>query len=404
MPDRALDGVTVVECGRTGAAAYAAKLMADLGAEVVKVEPPEGDPARALGPFPGHTPHPEKSGTYLYLNTNKLGITLDVAQAKGLAALDKLLGTADVFVHDFTPKQAEALGLTYERIKSLNGNLVMTSIFPFSGSGPERDYRAEDLTLLSAGGWTWLNGWPGMPHMPPLKPYGMQSSYQGGVNAALATMGALFARQRGLAKGQHVEVSVQECIASILEMTLPTWSYMETPAVRWGQRPIHPIDMFQCKDGAWIFVLCIEEHQWQRLVELMETPEWTTWEVAANRFVRASNWDALRPFMEEWISTWTADDLYRAAQAKRIPFAPVSTLDDLVKSEHLSVRGFFVEIAHPEAGKLKQAGAPYKLGGTPWEIRSPAPTLGQHNALILGERLGLSADEIAQLEQASTRA
>jgi crotonobetainyl-CoA:carnitine CoA-transferase CaiB-like acyl-CoA transferase len=171
--------------------------------------------------------------------------------------------------------------------------------------------------------------------------------------------------------------------------------------VRWGQRPIHPIDFFQCKDGAWIFVLCIEEHQWQRLAELMETPEWTTWEVAANRFVRASNWDALRPFMEEWVAQWNADDLYRAAQERRIPFAPVSTLSDLVSSEHLKARGFFVEVAHPEAGTLKQAGAPYKLGGTPWEIRMPAPTLGQHNEIVLSGRLGLSAGEI---EQASASA
>jgi crotonobetainyl-CoA:carnitine CoA-transferase CaiB-like acyl-CoA transferase len=240
--------------------------------------------------------------------------------------------------------------------------------------------------------------------MPPLKPYGTQAAYQGGVNAALATMGALYARQRGLAGGQHVEISIQECIAAITELSLPMWTYMETPTVRWGQRPIHPIDMFECKDGAWIFVLTIEEHQWERLVDLMGTPEWATWEVAANRFVRASNWDALRPFMEEWVSQWTASDLYRAAQERRIPFAPVSTLDDLVNSEHLKVRGFFVEVDHPQAGRLKQAGAPYQLGKTPWAVRRPAPALGQHNAEVLGETLGMSSDEIAGLEQESGRA
>ena len=385
MP-RALEGVTVVELNNTQAAAYGAKLMADLGATVIKVEPPHGDPARALGPFPNHEPHAEKSGTFLYLNTNKQGVTLDITTSSGRDALDKLLATADVLMHDFTPSQADALGLTWQRIHPVNGNLVMTSIFPFGASGPKRDYASTDLTLLSAGGWTWLNGWPGHPEMPPLKPYGMQSSYQGGVTAAVSTMGALYARQRGLAKGQHIEISVQECIASILEMTLPMHSYMEVPAVRWGQRPIQVIDFFQCKDGAWVFALTIEEHQWQHLVELMDTPEWATWDVAANRFVRASNWDALRPYMEEWVSQWNADDLYRAAQEKRVPFAPVSTLSDLVKSEHLNARGFFVEVAHPEAGKLKHAGAPYKLSKTPWEIRSPAPTLGQHNDAVLGAK------------------
>ena len=335
------------------------------------------------------------SGTYLYLNTNKQGVTLNIASGKGLAVLDKLLATADVLVHDFTPREAKSAGLTYDRIHALNGDLVMTSIFPFGGSGPERDYRAEELTLLSAGGWAWLNGWPGMPEQPPLKPYGFQTAYQGGVTAALSTMGALFARQRGLAKGQHIEISVQECIASILEMTLPLWSYTEITAVRYGNRPIQPIDMFQCKDGAWVFALAIEEHQWQRLVEVMGTPEWTTWEVSANRFARASNWDALRGFMQEWASQYTAAEIYKMAQEKRVPFAPVSTLSDLVNSEHLNVRGFFVEVAHREAGKLKHAGAPYQLGATPWEIRSPAPTLGQHNQQVFGEKLGLSADEIA---------
>ena len=169
---------------------------------------------------------------------------------------------------------------------------------------------------------------------------------------------------------------------------------MDTPVVRWGNRPIQPIDFFQCKDGGWIFALCIEEHQWQALVEVMETPEWATWEVAENRFARASNWDALRPFMAEWVSQWNADDLYRAAQEKRVPFAPASTLSQLVDSEHLKARGFFVEVGYPDAGKVKQPGAPFKLGKTPWAIRSPAPTLGQHNDEVLAEA-GLSATEIA---------
>jgi crotonobetainyl-CoA:carnitine CoA-transferase CaiB-like acyl-CoA transferase len=397
MSERALEGITVVECGITGAAAYAAKLLADLGADVIKVEAPEGDPARALGPFPKGERDPEASATFLYLNANKRGVTLDLSQAKGRAVLDRLLAKADVFVHDFQPAQAEALGLTWERVHGLSGTLIMTSIFPFGADGPHAGFESTDLTLLSAGGWTWLNGWPGHPEMPPLKPYGFQAAYQGGVNGALSTMGALYARQRGMASGQHIELSVQACIASILEMTLPTWSYMEIPAVRWGQRPIHPIDMFECKDGEWIFVLCIEEHQWQALVGLMETPEWTTWEVAANRFVRGSNWDALRPFMQEWVSQWNAEDLYRAAQEKRVPFAPVSTMGSLLQSEHLNARGFFVEIDHPVAGAYRYAGAPYKLGETPWEIRRPAPTLGQHNAEVFAEA-GVTESDPAALQ------
>ncbi|MEX0682723.1 MAG: CoA transferase [Dehalococcoidia bacterium] len=398
MPERALEGLTVIECGTRGAAAYGSKLMADLGAEVIKIESPRGgDPDRALGPFPGGTPHADKSGTFLYLNTNKLGVTLDLTQAKGRDVLARLAVNADVLIHDSLPADAESIGLTYQTIRAANPDIVMTSITPFGLTGPQKDYNAYDLTTQSAGGWTWINGWPGRNEMPPLKAYGRQPSYQGGVNGALATMGAVYGRSRG-GPGQHIDISIQECIASILESVLATWSYMEITVMRWGQRPIHPIDMFQCKDGAWVFALCIEEHQWQRLVELMETPEWATWEVAANRFVRASNWDALRPFMQEWVSQWNADDLYRAAQEKRIPFAPVSTLGSLLDSEHLKQRGFFVEVSQTAAGKLTQAGAPYKLSETPWEIRLPAPTLGQHNEDVYGGRLGMSAPEIEALK------
>jgi crotonobetainyl-CoA:carnitine CoA-transferase CaiB-like acyl-CoA transferase len=122
--------------------------------------------------------------------------------------------------------------------------------------------------------------------------------------------------------------------------------------------------------------------------------------VFRDRLVRAANYDALRPFLEEWVRDWKVDDLYRAAQEKRIPFAPVSTMGYLLESEHLKARGFFVEVTHPQAGGITQPGAPYKLGQTPWEIRSPAPTLGQHNEDVLCDRLGLSKSELGSLQQA----
>jgi crotonobetainyl-CoA:carnitine CoA-transferase CaiB-like acyl-CoA transferase len=396
MAPRALDGLRIVECGVNGAASYAAKLMADLGADIVKVEPPDGDPQRALGPFPGGKPDPEKSGAFLYRNCNKLGVTIDLSDTLGQSVLARLLEDADALIHDYTPIEAERRGLVYDVIGPDNPKLVMTSITPFGQDGPYRDYNSYDLTTLSAGGWAWINGWPNHPHLPPLRAFGNQTEFQAGVNGALATMGALFGRLR-TGKGQHIDISAQECITSILEMTYVFWPYASTPAVRWGQRPLQPVDFFQCKDDGWIFALCIEEHQWESLVELMDTPEWTTWEVAANRFVRASNWDALRPFMEEWVAQWTLDDLYKAAQEKRIPFAPASTMSDLLDSQHLKARGFFVEVAHPAAGKLTQPGAPYKLSATPWEIRAPAPALGQHNDAVLGERLGL---DLAALKEA----
>ena len=394
---RALEGLQVIEVGRRFAASYAAKLLADLGAGVVKVEEPSGDPVRMLPPFGGGQPHPEKSGAFLYLNCNKQGVTLDTTDPRGLDILDRLLTQADVLVHDLPPEDAAAAGLVWDRVHAVNPKLIMTSVTPFGLSGPYRDFKAYDLTLASAGGWTTVNGMPGEPGMPPLRAFGHQTAYQAGATGALATMGAAVWRLKS-GKGQHIEVSAQECISSILELTYVMWPYMGLEVVRYGQRPLHPIDFFECKDG-WIFVLCLEEKQWRTLVEMMGSPEWAEWEVFANAFVRASNWDALKPFIAEWVADWTVDDLYRAAQERRVPFAPVSTMADLLDSPHLKARGFFVELAHPVAGAAKYPGAPYKLGGTPWEIRSPAPTLGQHNETVLGG-LGVKPDEIIALRGA----
>jgi crotonobetainyl-CoA:carnitine CoA-transferase CaiB-like acyl-CoA transferase len=393
-----LDGLTVVEMSRRFAASYATKLMADLGATVIKVEEPAGDPVRGLPPFAGGVPHREKSGAFLYLNCNKQGVTLGTTTSEGRKVLDRLLETTDILVHDFQPAAALAAGLDWDRVRSINPELIMTTVTPFGLAGPYAEYNAYDLTVASAGGWTTVNGQPGHPEMPPLRAFGHQAAFQAGVNAAVATMGAAVWRLKS-GKGQHVEVSAQECITSILELTYVTWPYMGVEVVRYGQRPLHPIDFFECKDG-WIFVLCLEEKQWRSFVEMMDNPDWAEWDVFANAFTRASNWDVLKPFIAEWVAEWTVDDLYRAAQAKRIPFAPVSTMADLLDSPHLKARGFFVEIAHPEAGAARYPGAPYKIGGNPWEIRSPAPTLGQHNEEILCGRLGMTAGETEALRTA----
>jgi crotonobetainyl-CoA:carnitine CoA-transferase CaiB-like acyl-CoA transferase len=394
----ALADLKVIEVGEMVSAPYCTKLMADMGADVVKIERPgAGDRARIRGPFPKDEPHPEKSGLYLYLNANKRGITLDITTPDGMAILEKLAAGADVLIHNVVPKEMDRVGLTWERMRRVNPNLVMTSIVPFGLSGPYRDYRAEDMSVWCAGGVCVLNGaGPEHPELPPLKTAGQQAGYQGGVHAAAATMGAVLARMRGEA-GQHIEVSVQESISSILEMTYEYWPYMKMIATRLGQKPLQPVETMACKDG-YIYLCCIEEHQWRNFVEIMGNPEWANEEIFGDRLKRAVNWDALKVFLEEWVGQQTVLDLYRKAQAKRVPFAPVSTMGDLLSSEHLKARGFFVEIAHPVAGTQTYPGAPLKYHRTPWEIRMPAPTLGQHTAEILGERAGVGAAQLKELQ------
>jgi crotonobetainyl-CoA:carnitine CoA-transferase CaiB-like acyl-CoA transferase len=396
----ALSSLKIVEVGEMVSAPYATKLMADLGAEVIKVERPVvGDGSRRRGPFPGGTPHPEKSGLFLYLNANKYGVTLDLARPEGMELLDRLVADADILLHNVTPPDMDRIGLSFERMRKVNPRLVMTSITPYGLTGPYRDWRAEDLTLWCAGGICVING-GGMDHpeMPPLRAFGSQSGFQGGVHGAVATLGAVMAALRD-GEGQQVDVSIQESLASQLELFFEYWPYMHVIASRLGRKPIQPIEAMPCKDG-WIYLCCVEEHQWRGFVEVMGNPEWASEEIFSDRLKRAENWEALKIFLEAYVAQQTVLELYKKVQEKRVPFAPVSTMGDLLNSEHLKARGFFVEIPHPEAGVRVYPGAPLKYGATPWEIRMPAPALGQHNAEIFGARLGFDAARLAEYHRA----
>jgi crotonobetainyl-CoA:carnitine CoA-transferase CaiB-like acyl-CoA transferase len=398
MTDQALAGLRVVECGHMVSAAYATKLMADLGAEVIKIEPPfSGDRARARGPFPGGSAHPEKSGLFLYLNTNKRSVTLDLSHPRGRELLAELVANADLLVHNFPPPEMSAHGMDFAALSQRNPQLIMTSITPFGLTGPHRNYQATDLTLWSAGGLAYLNGGgPGTDDWPPLKAFGQQSEFQGGLNAAVAALAALFARLQSQ-QGQHVSISIQESLATILELAFEFWPYMGLIASRLGHKPIQPLDFLQCRDG-WIFVCCVEESQWQTFVDLMGNPEWATMELFADRLSRAQNWDALKLFLQEWAQSQSVDELYHAGQARRVPLAPVSTMADLLASDHLKARGFFAVIDHPQAGSLQYPGAPYKFSLTPWTIRRPAPLLGQHNTEVYTGEIGLSVAALAALQ------
>jgi crotonobetainyl-CoA:carnitine CoA-transferase CaiB-like acyl-CoA transferase len=396
MAKAALSGVRVVEYGDMVSAPYAAKLMADLGADVIKVEPPGGDSARTRGPFPSGRLDRDASGLFLYLNTNKRGITLDLSTPRGREVLAGLVADADVFIHNAPVDQMAALGFDYDALAARNPRLVMTSVTPFGLAGPHAAYTTTDLILWNAGGVAYLNGGgPGSEAMPPLRAFGQQAGFQGGVNAAVATMGALLAGHRD-GRGQHVVVSIQEAIVAILELTFEYWPYMGLVASRLGVKPIQPLDFMECRDG-WIFLCCIEEHQWRAFVELMGNPEWASMELFENRLTRAANWDALKLLLQEWVKEQSVEELYRAAQARRVPFAPVSTMGSLLQSDHLKRRGFFATFAQPGVGVVTVPGAPYGFSRTPWQLTRPAPRLGEHTAEVLRERLQLSAADVAAL-------
>jgi len=252
-----------------------------------------------------------------------------------------------------------------------------------------------DLNMWAAGGIVYLSGASGRPDLPPLKAFGPQAGYQAGVNAAVGSLGALF-RRFSSGKGQHVDVSVQECLVAIMENNYVSWPYQQSIASRLGFRLI-PQDVLACRDG-YIYFLAIEDHQWKGALELMGNPEWAEADIFQDFASRSGNWDALRPLLEDWMQDKSVQEVYHAAQAKRVPFAPVSTMGDLLNSEHLKARGFFATIGHPVVGDLIYPGAPYRFSASPWSLRKPAPTLGQHNEEIYCGRLGLSRQEFDTLQ------
>lgn len=379
-----LAGVRVLELGNMVSAAYAAKLMADLGAEVIKVEEPQGDLARQRGPFPANVPHAEKSGLFLALNTNKRSVQLDLRLADDARHLRRLVSWAEILLHNYPPPLMWQLGISCEGFRQLNPRLVMCSIAPFGLSGPYRDYKAYELTLAHGGGWAWLS--PGASEradLPPLKAFGHQADFQGGLAAAVVTLGAYYrALTTGL--GEHIDLSVQEFVASFLEQNFVYYTYRGVVASRLGKRLLYPWGIFPCRDGL-IFLVCVEQDQWERLVDLMGNPEWASWEIFADPFGRGENADVLQTYVAEWIQGWTVEELWRAGQERRICFSPVFSVADLARQEQLRARRFFVEVTHPQAGTLTHLGPPYQLRQPWWSIRRPAPRLGEHTHEVLAE-------------------
>ncbi|MDE0659221.1 MAG: CoA transferase [Gammaproteobacteria bacterium] len=373
----------VLELGGGVSAAYAAKLLGDHGADVVKVEPLAGDPTRRLGPFPNAGVDPEKSGTFLALNVNKRGVCLDVASREGRSELDRLLGWADILVHNEPRLRAVEIGIEPARLEADFPPLVTLSITPFGITGPYRDYRATELIVANAGGWA--NFCPGThpePEFPPLKVFGHPCAMMAGTAGALAALAtAREARCSGV--GDTIDLSEQDYVASALEAGVPVYSYRGAVLKRFHERGLIPWGIFQAKDKP-IFLVCVEQDQWERLVEFMGNPDWAALDVFADVPSRAENQDLVHQFVQDFIAKWNAWDLYHAAQKQRICFAPVTSYPELAANEHLRARGFFATVDQPGIGPVEHLASPVLTRTGRSAVRRHAPRLGEHNKEVLG--------------------
>jgi crotonobetainyl-CoA:carnitine CoA-transferase CaiB-like acyl-CoA transferase len=391
-----LHGLRILDLTSGVAGPWCTKLLADYGADVIKVERPgTGDRSRGHGRFPGGVPHPEKSALFLWLNTSKRGVTLDIETATGRALLLRLAAGCDAVVHDFRPADLARLRLSHEVFAAANPRIASTSVTAFGQSGPYADYVSTNIASYAAGGQHYLTG---DADREPLQNGGYQAEYQAGTWAFGATVAAILdARTQGV--GQQAEVAGVEVQAAILEIYLPDYAYRKSDVLttRRGNMSSAVVGIYPALDGH-IGIHAMPKN-WPQLVQALDAE----WMAEDERFVdnraRLRNNDDLSAQLFIWSTGVTKREAYERAGRFRAPISPVNTVRDLLESEHLESRGFFREVAHPVAGTLRYPSPGARTPATPAELR-PAPLLGQHNVDVFGGLLGLTPREIAILRAA----
>jgi len=388
----ALAGCRVLElCDETGAGC--GKLLADLGAEVIKIEPPGGDASRWIPPFWGGEAGSDASLSFLYANTSKRSVTLDLGQAADRVRLRQLAATAALVVETFPPGHLDALGLGWPALREGNPRLVLTSITGFGRTGPRRGWRSSDLVANALGGALQVIG---EADDPPVRLAGRQAHVAASLVAASASLVALLHAARTGA-GQHVDVSVQEAVASVSHIC-GAGKYLDDGIVPRragaGLFASVPSGIYRCRDGL-AYLMVNRPGHWQALArwvsEATGVPEILDpiFEGPSSRRI------PYRELIDLWlvalVERYTVDELYREAQARHIACTPLQTAGAVVADAQLAERGFFVAVEHAGRGRLRMPGAPYRLSETPWAVRRPAPRPGEHDAELRREELARDA-------------
>ena len=397
MAIAALEGVRVIELGEGVSAAFCAKLFADYGAEVIKIEKPAaGDTTRHWGPYPDDIPHPEKSGTFFTLNTNKQSVTLDIDTEKGRELLLSLISKADVLIENNMPRQMKDRGLDYASLSKLAPRLIMISITPFGQTGPYADWKAYDLNtfhLTGAG-----SRYCGRQGEAPLEHGTYSAEYYGAYVAATWGLASVFAQDD--IGGEHIDVSCAEAIAATFVGGQNIGGYAQDGV--FGSRtgvgmPLAaPATILPCKDGH-VWMLALETAQWRGLVNAMGNPDWAQLEMFDDMFTRAQNSDLIYSMMIEWTMQHSKQEIMDMCQQNNCPSTAVYNIQDAAEHPHMRDRNYVVELEHPVIGRVRSLGAPVRIPDCPGGPTTAAPLLGQHNDAIYREKLGLSATEYSEL-------
>jgi crotonobetainyl-CoA:carnitine CoA-transferase CaiB-like acyl-CoA transferase len=410
--DRALADLRVVDLA-TAMGAYCTRLLGGMGADVIRIEAPDGDQMRRMSPLVRGRDGRAYSLSHLHYNTNKRSLALDVQSPEGSSLLKRMLQTADVLVDCFRPEEAARLDLTYDRLRALNPRLIHTSITGFGLTGPHAAWKANDLVGQAVAGVMVLTGFPEDP--PARMPF-LQAYHQASLHGAVATMSAVVARDR-TGEGTEVEVSMQDAMAltTIQSANLNTWTRMGVVPSRLGTGSVarrydsdgrqlrQPGErrLYRCQDGWMIF--SVRPINWPELVEWL-TDMGSVEDLGdadyRDQAEQQRRMDHIIGVIERSFLTRTREYLYHEGQRRGLLIVPVQDAAEMLSDEQLRDRGFFVEVEQPELGRsLTHIGAPAMLSETPWLLIRRAPALGEHSREVLMGELGLSDAEFTRLVQ-----
>jgi len=392
MAEQALAGIKILDLTHYIAGPYCTRMLADFGADVVKIERPDGgDPARRMGPFLNDEPGLERSGLFFYLNTNKKSITLNLKSETGIRIFKELAKNADVVIESFKLGTMARFGLDYPTLSEINPRLVMTSISNFGQTGPYRDYKSAHLIAWGMSGARYNDGAPGQR---PVQIGGWLTHYIAGIHGVIGTLMALYQRNEA-GTGQQVDVSIMESV--ILVACYPTTIYSYTGLVH---NPVSKerLGIFPTKDG-YVGLNLYGRLNWQMMCDFVGKPELGQDPRFQAPLSIDEYFEEVKAIFTPLVAEREKMELFQSGNEWRLPIGLVPTTKDILASPQHQAREFFVKVDHPIIGNVAIPGAPFRMMETPWQLRNSAPLLGQHNEEIYCQRLGYTRDDLIKLRE-----
>ena len=385
-----LEGVRVLELGQIIAGTYGSQVLSDLGAEVIKIETPEGD----LGRIPSVAPYRGLSGLFLTFNRNKQSIVINLKNTDGCKLFYDLVKVSDVVIDNFRPGVLERLAIDYPILSKINPRIIQCSVTGFGSSGEYKDYPALDLNIQAISGHMAITGEPGRP---PVRVGVPLADISGGIYASKGILAALYEREH-TGKGRRIEISMFDTMLHLLTYIGTMWlTNGEVPKPPGSAHDYSvPWQAFATSDG-YVVVATRQENFWKKLCAVLEHADLADDPLFADNATRVKNRKVVIPRLEEIFRTRTAADWLKRLRDAGVPAAPVNNVDAAFAEPPVAEREMIVEYDHPQVGKVRLPGNPIKMDGMGETISIPAPMLGEHTDAILKSLLHLSAQEIAAL-------